>query len=92
MSSAINQQTLVSPEDVIQRYHSLKGVAKASTLAVRLAREAYFGDDVLGKCTVAGFRDDHALPVAELNRLKEKLFPEYWGNPTVGYGRNAPKQ
>ena len=45
--------------------------ARASTLAVKLAREAMFGDDVLMQCTVAGERGGYyALPVEEMKRMK----------------------
>ena len=80
----INHDNLISLEEVIEKYPSLKRESKASTLSMRLAWEAYFGDDILVKCTMGGLRDDFALPVANLNLLKEKmfsLFPQFWGNP-----------
>lgn len=53
-------------------------------LAVKLARESFFGTDVLAKCTVMGCRDFPALPVNELNELKQlifSMFPTYWNTP-----------
>ena len=54
-------------------------VSKAPTLATKLAREAYFGDKVLGQCTVMGCRDHPGLPISGLNELKQDLF----NKPTV---------
>ena len=53
-------------------------------LAVKLAREAIFGDDVLAQCTPGGSRELPALPNDELNPLKEGMFEQfsqYWSNP-----------
>ena len=69
-SSSIRKNCLKNPEDVIRKY-------------VKLAREAYFGEDVLLRCTVNGFREHPALPIAELNELKQMMlmqFPKYWNS------------
>ena len=53
-------------------------------LGVKLAKEAFFGEDVLARCTVSGYRDLPALPLLELNGLKQALFnqfPNYWHTP-----------
>ena len=48
--------------------------ARASTLAVKLAREAVFGDETLVRCTVAGKRGGFlALPVNEMRALKATM-------------------
>ena len=44
------------PQDVIRKYPKLKAKSRAGKLAVKLAKEAYFGDSVLAKCTVSGWR------------------------------------
>ena len=49
-----------------------------------LAREAYFGEEVLAQCTVSGLRQLSALPLVELNQLKQTMhirLSEFWGNP-----------
>ena len=65
-------------------------------MAVRLAKEAYFGPDVMIHCTVRGVGSHHALPRAELDKLKRFLcnlallrlidrrveFEEIWKNCT----------
>ena len=61
------KEKLKTPALVIQQYPKLRGEGKAGTLAVKLAREAFFGDDVLVQCTPGGSRDLLALPCIELN-------------------------
>uniref|UniRef100_A0A1X7U5X4 Uncharacterized protein n=1 Tax=Amphimedon queenslandica TaxID=400682 RepID=A0A1X7U5X4_AMPQE len=48
------EDNLNDPDEVIRKYPKLNSVVHAGRLAVRLATEAYFGDDVLRKCTVYG--------------------------------------
>ena len=55
-----------------------------SILAVKLAREAFFGDSTLKRCTPQGWNDLPALPQAELHQLKATLFdqfPRFWASP-----------
>jgi len=83
-STEINGSKLIPVSTVLLKYPKLKGESKAGTLAVKLAREALFGDAVLAKCTPFGNREQPALPTNELNRLKEELFqlfPQYLPNP-----------
>ena len=58
--------------------------SKAPTFTVKLAKEAFFGDDVLAQCTVYGCRDYPGLPFTELQALKQYTFErltDYWSNP-----------
>ena len=84
-SSEIDTTKLSSVDMVITKYSSkLKGEAKAPTLAMKLAKEAIFGDEVMKKCTPVGGRDLPGLPVVELQMLKQAMFnkfPQYWQNP-----------
>lgn len=83
-SSAVNKDKLKPAALVIQQHPKLRVEGKAGTLAVKLAREAFFGDDVLAQCTPGGSRELPALPCVELNLLKEKMweqFSQYWSNP-----------
>ena len=83
-STAINKTILLPSSVVLSRYPNLKGETKVGTLAMRLARESFFGEDVMAKCTVMGCRDFPGLPLNELNSLKQlmfSLFPNYWTNP-----------
>ena len=53
------------------------------TMALALAREAFFGEEVMVKCTAQGYGDTPGLPHTELIALKEelrKLYPIYFNN------------
>ena len=82
--SVINKENLKSASLVIKQHPKLRGDSKAGTLAVKLAHQAIFSDDVLAQCTPGGSRDLPALPNDELNTLKEEMFDQfsqYWSNP-----------
>jgi len=83
-SSLILKHKLKSVEKVLsenQKYISLKD---ADTLCQDLAREAFFGKDVMEQCTPEG-KYSVGLPRAELMSLKAtmfNLFPKYRTCPT----------
>ena len=84
LPSVLDKASLHSVDDIIRKYPKLKGECKAPTLAVKLAKEALFGDSVLLKCTPAGTRELPGLPLAELFMLKTEifeLFPQYRNCP-----------
>lgn len=65
---------------VIENNHKL---TKVSTLAVKIAKEAVFGEMVMRKCTPMGSRELPGLPRKELFQIKQALFdlfPSYWKN------------
>ena len=69
---------------VIDRNPKLLSESKVSTLALKLARESFFGEAVMLKCTVAGDRELPGLPEHEVQLLKNQiltLFPGYWNSP-----------
>lgn len=83
-SCSIDKPSLLPSQDVIRKYPKLRGESKAGKLAVKLAREAFFGDNVLVQCTVSGCRDLPALPAQELSELKQTMliqFPKFWNSP-----------
>lgn len=83
-SSAIEKQKLSDPDAIIAKYDAYRTPSRVPTLAQKLAKSAYFGESVLKRCTVMGFRDYPALPPTELSDLKQKifsLFPQFWANP-----------
>lgn len=83
-SNVIQKEKLMAPNEIFVKYPNLHCALKAKTLAVKLARDAIFGDDVLIRCTVAGGRDHPGLPVNELSQLKQVLFmqfPQFWPSP-----------
>ena len=76
-SSAINKEKLKSCTAILSKYPKLRGESKAPTLAVKLAHECFFGDKVLVQCTPGGGRNLPALPISELNQLKEVIFTQF---------------
>ena len=83
-SSAINKAKPIPPKTVIQSNPSLMCPSKVPTLTLKLAKESFFGEEVMARCTVAGSRELPALPATELNHLKSMLLtllPQYWRSP-----------
>ena len=84
-STAIDKTQLVPAEEVLARNGQFVGKeGKLTTLAIVLARESFFGDDVLKICTPKGHVDKPALPHQELMELKEVLrgaYPQFWSAP-----------
>ena len=58
-SSEISTKDLKDPATVVKWYHKLHVESKAPTLAVKLARECFFGDTVMKLCTPMGYRDTY---------------------------------
>jgi hypothetical protein len=59
---------------------------KVTTLAVALASDAFFGEEVMAQCTAKGYGNKPGLPQQELMALKEeirRLFPSCWNCPLV---------
>lgn len=80
----IDRDNLVPPHVTIDKYPKLQVESKVSQLAIKLAKESFFGDSVLLQCTVAGQGKLSALPNAPLNDLKRaifKLLPKYHQHP-----------
>ena len=80
-SSAIRREGLLSVEVVLAQNTKLKGPGKAGTLALKLAKQCLFGEDVLRRCTPLGTPTLPALPRAEMMQLKAIMlqqFPQYW--------------
>ena len=83
-SDVIQKNKLEQAESIIKLHPKLKVESKVGNLAVKLARGAFFGSDVMARCTVQGARDFPGLPSTELGELKKllfSLFPLYWQNP-----------
>ena len=83
-SSAIDKSTLSAVTSVVEANSDLLGKeGKMGTMAAILAREVFFGEEVMARCTAKGYGDRPALPIVELMALKEeirKLYPNYWTN------------
>ena len=74
-SAALHTHQLISPDDVTAANWKIAKPSKVGPFSVKLAREAFFWDDVLAKCTVFGCRDYPGLPPAELQALKQCVSP-----------------
>jgi len=66
----IDHDSLTSPEHVIEKYPKLLKASKIPTLAVKMAKEAYFGTEVMKHCTIKGSSGWHALPKNQLASMK----------------------
>ena len=80
----ICRQELKTAQEVLQKYPDLHIESKISVLAVKLARQVFFEDSVMKRCTPRGWQNMPTLPQAELNMLKLTFFkqlPRYWSCP-----------
>ena len=74
------QSTLKSPADVIEDNQKLLlSTIKAGRLAVKLARESYFGEEVLKESIVS------SLPKEKLKEIKARLYEVYRFNNLVEF-------
>ena len=84
-SSVIDKRVLVPADVVLTKYPGLIGKeGKTGELACKLARESFFGEELMAKCTASGYADKPGLPQAELLELKEiirKHSPQYSYSP-----------
>lgn len=82
---SIDKTVLIDHQEVLRKYPKLRGECKIRSLSSKLAKEAFFGEQVMMQCTVKGHRDYPALPQQELAELKQVLFsqfPQFWSSPT----------
>lgn len=67
------QEMLITPTQVVLKYKALQVPSKFPKLAVKLAREAYFGENMMNSCTVRGTRGQKPLPADGLESMKSFL-------------------
>ena len=85
-SSVINKSKLQPVARIIKNNQDLLGKdGRVTTLALILAQECFFGEDVMIQCTPQGGSVKSGLPHAELMQFKEiqKTFPLCWNAPTA---------
>ena len=86
-SSSINKGVLSPLSTVIETNLDLLGQeSKIPTMASVLARDVYFGEEVMAQCTAQGYGDKPGLPFAEMQELKgeiRKLYPNYLNNSLI---------
>ena len=75
--SVINKGQLLQATTIFRKYPDLIYESKIGTLATKHAKEAFFGNDVLVQCIVAGERDYPGLPEEELKQLKHAVFMQF---------------
>ena len=83
-ASEIQSHQLRNSDDVIAQHRKLINDDGAGTLYQILAKEAFFGKDIMERCTVTGRGGTHALPFQPMNELKAKMFkllPRYHTAP-----------
>ena len=83
-SSAIDKSKLQPASVIIKNNSHLAKEGTIGTLAQLLARESFFGEDVMVQCTAQGYGDKPGLPITELMLLKDeirKTLPQYWNAP-----------
>lgn len=66
----IDKSTLISPQEVVDKYPQFLNRSKMSTLAVKLSKESYFGNEIMVLCTVKGTGKFHALPESVMKEFK----------------------
>jgi len=79
-----NKGELLPPCDVIEKYPRLRGECKMGELAAKLARESFFGKELMRRSTVMGHKEYPALPADRVNALKQTILsvcPDYHCNP-----------
>ena len=76
-SEKICRQELKTALEVVQKYPDLHIESKIGVLAVKLPRQALFGDNVMKRCTPRGWQKCLHCPQAELNMLKVTLFKQF---------------
>ena len=89
LEKEICRQKLKTAQEVLQQYLDLQIESKIGVLALKLARQQFFEDNLMKRCTPRGWQNMPALPQAELNMLKVtflKQFPRFW-SCLVGFER-----
>ena len=79
-----SNQKVLPPSEVVTKSPPLWGDCKIEELAAKLARESFFGKELMHQSTVMGFKDFPALPVDGIQALKQTILsvcPEHQQNP-----------
>ena len=75
--------SVFATEKVLAKYPHLRGESRMGELAAKLARESFFGKDLMQKSMVMGFKDFPPLPTDSVNTLKQTILsvcPHYQCN------------
>ena len=74
MLPEIDTSKLISADAARLKYDRYVCKEKLSRFAVKLAKEVYFGPDVMAACTMQGTKIYHRIPEKELDELKEFIY------------------
>ena len=80
----INTSKLWTVQEVLTKHRRDINVCSAGRLCCKLARYAFFGEDVMRACTPLGMWGRPGLPSADMAKLKESMinqFPIYQRSP-----------
>ena len=69
----INKSRLLTPDEVVGRHPKLVKVSNIPRLSVKLAKDSFFGTEVMAVCTVRGLGNFHGLPETELKQYLMSL-------------------
>ena len=78
------EETLIPPSEVVAKYPRMRGDCRMGEVAVKLAQEYFFGNDLMRQSTVLGFKEFPALPEDGVQALKQTILsvcPDYHCNP-----------
>ena len=94
MSASISRTKLFPVGLCLARCPNLQTESKITVLAVKLAKESFFGQNIMRQCTTMGHGRFPSLLNKELNDLKQTIFsvfPKYWSSPEIfeGLWRNC---
>ena len=73
-SQTLPGPNLKTPTETLAKYSQLLPINHIGRLVVKLAQEAYFGKELLRKCTVYGYQDKPPLPQPIVESLKRQLY------------------
>ena len=79
-----SKQKLLPTSEIVTKYPYLREDSNTGELAATLARESFFGKELMRWSTVLGFKDYPPLPADGVQALKQTILsvcPEYQQNP-----------
>ena len=68
---AIKKSQLLKPDEVVAMHANLVKISCIPRLSVKLAKDSFFGTELMAACTVRGLGNYHALPKLELKQMKQ---------------------
>ena len=79
----IDTSKLWTVQEVLTKDRRDINICSAGRLCCKLARYAFFGEDVMRACTPLGMRDRPGLPSADMAKLKEAMISQFQSTEEV---------